>query len=147
MTKQYSIEDWDRQARESQSWALRARREHVQRRRKERWAFLIAALVVLVIAALTWAGKVSAMTWHRSAASVYDSSPQTASGRHTTYMVAHRWLAFGTRVRFCYRRCRTALVLDRGPFVYGREWDLNYATAGAIGMPVGVAVVRWRVIS
>ena len=47
---------------------------------------------------------------------------------------AHPWLPFGTKVMFRYRaRTVTAVVDDRGPFVSGRDWDLNQNTAAALG--------------
>jgi rare lipoprotein A len=47
----------------------------------------------------------------------------------TTLGVANRTLPCGTKVTFHYRgRTVTAKVIDRGPFVGGREWDLSPAT-------------------
>lgn len=53
--------------------------------------------------------------------------------------VAHRTLDCGTRVRICATRCRTARVIDRGPFVdtATREFDLTQSFAGAVGLRVG----------
>ncbi len=54
--------------------------------------------------------------------------------------VAHKYLPCGTRVTFRYRgRSVTAPVIDRGPFVGGRDWDLTAATKrrlrfGDVGM-------------
>jgi rare lipoprotein A len=51
-----------------------------------------------------------------------------------TLGVANRTLPCGTRVTFHYRgRTVTAKVIDRGPFVGGREWDLTPATKQALG--------------
>ena len=48
--------------------------------------------------------------------------------------VANQTLPCGTKVTFRYGgRTVTAVVDDRGPFVGGREWDLNQNTAGALG--------------
>jgi rare lipoprotein A len=56
---------------------------------------------------------------------------------------AHKTLAFGTRLRVCYRGCVDVVVNDRGPFVGARELDLSYGAANAIGMvEVGVANVE-----
>lgn len=107
-----------------------------------------AAVFLVCLLAYGWAPRAQArpVSWSRAVASVYDNSGQTASGRHHRYSVAHRTLAFGTRVRLCYRRrCVTAVVDDRGPFVGGRDFDLATATYQAIGFPYGVAVVRWRI--
>jgi rare lipoprotein A len=47
----------------------------------------------------------------------------------STLGVANRSLPCGTKVTFHYRgRTVTARVVDRGPFVGGREWDLTPAT-------------------
>lgn len=58
--------------------------------------------------------------------------------------LAHKTLRCGTRVRVCARRCRTARVIDRGPYVGSREFDLTQAFAGAVGF-AGVGVIRVRV--
>jgi rare lipoprotein A len=43
--------------------------------------------------------------------------------------VANKWLPCGTRVTFRYRgRSVTVPVIDRGPYVGAREWDLTAAT-------------------
>jgi Lytic transglycolase len=50
--------------------------------------------------------------------------------------VAHRTLPCGTLVSFknpVNGRTITVPVVDRGPYVYGRQWDLTYATCSAIG--------------
>ena len=65
----------------------------------------------------------------------------TACGFHAYYGVANKTLPCGTKVTFAYGgRTVTATVDDRGPFVAGREWDLNQNTAAALGMG-GVATV------
>lgn len=62
----------------------------------------------------------------------------------STWGVAHKWLRCGTLLRLCYRRCTRARVVDRGPYVAGREFDLTYPVKRAIGMP-SVAVIRWSI--
>jgi len=55
--------------------------------------------------------------------------------QRSTMGVAHRTLPCGTRVEILHRgRSVTVPVIDRGPFVGGRSWDLTQATARAIGM-------------
>lgn len=61
----------------------------------------------------------------------------------STWGVAHKTLPCGTRLTVCYRRCVRVTVIDRGPYVYGREFDLTYPVRRAIGMP-GVGCVHWR---
>lgn len=69
-----------------------------------------------------------------SGASWYDDSGGTACGFHATMGVANRTLPCGTHVTFFYGGHRvTAVVDDRGPFVAGRDWDLNQNTAAALG--------------
>jgi rare lipoprotein A len=62
-----------------------------------------------------------------------------------TVGVAHKALACGTKVRLCVRRCVTVPVIDRGPYVGGRTFDLTAPVKNAVGM-AGVATVRYRVI-
>jgi rare lipoprotein A (peptidoglycan hydrolase) len=62
-----------------------------------------------------------------------------------TQGVAHRALRCGQRIRLCVRHCRTVAVVDRGPFVAGREFDLTAATARAVGFS-GVGIVRYRLL-
>lgn len=53
-----------------------------------------------------------------------------------TLGVAHKSLPCGTRVTFVHgRRSVTVPVIDRGPFVGNREWDLTAATRGRMGFP------------
>jgi peptidoglycan hydrolase-like protein with peptidoglycan-binding domain len=63
---------------------------------------------------------------------------RTACGRtlkHETVGVAHRKLPCGTKVTFNKggRWLRTK-VIDRGPYVKGRTWDLTQKAAQALGM-------------
>lgn len=63
---------------------------------------------------------------------------ETACGLRLTRRtlgVAHRTLPCGTKVEI-YHRNRTVVVpvIDRGPFVAGRQWDLTQAAAEAIGL-------------
>jgi len=62
----------------------------------------------------------------------------------STWGVAHKSLPCGTRVHICYQRCVVARVIDRGPYVAGREFDLTGPVRYAIGMP-SMGVVRWWV--
>jgi len=69
-----------------------------------------------------------------SVASWYNDAGNTACGFHAGLGVANRSLPCGTRVRFRYGgRSVTATVDDRGPYVGGRDWDLNQSTAAALG--------------
>jgi hypothetical protein len=78
------------------------------------------------------AGRLTVFT--ASVASWYSDGGATACGFHAQYGVANKGLPCGTHVKFRYGgRTVTATVDDRGPFVGGREWDLNQNTAGALG--------------
>lgn len=53
-----------------------------------------------------------------------------------TLGVANKTLPCGTKVRFFYHgRSVTARVVDRGPYVAGREWDLTPAVKQRLGFP------------
>ncbi len=79
-----------------------------------------------------YAGRLSVL--HQSMASWYNDAGNTACGFHAQYGVANRTLPCGTKVSFYYGgRSVTAVVDDRGPFVGGRDWDLNQNTAAALG--------------
>ena len=72
---------------------------------------------------------------------------RTACGKKLTKRtvgVAHRRLPCGTRVAFAYGgRWVRAKVIDRGPYIKGRKWDLTRALALQLGtVPLGTAVVK-----
>ena len=78
-------------------------------------------------------------------ASWYDDAGSTACGFHAYYGVANKTLACGTQVTFYYGGHQvTAVVDDRGPYVWPRVWDLNQNTAGAVGF-TGVDSVGYRI--
>ena len=53
-----------------------------------------------------------------------------------TLGVAHKWLPCGTKVRLRYRgRSVTVPVVDRGPYVAGRDFDLTEATKQRLHFP------------
>lgn len=61
-------------------------------------------------------------------------------------VVANRTLPFGTRVAFKYHgRTGIAVVMDRGPYVSGREFDLGPGIAHALGLS-GVGKVKYKVL-
>lgn len=73
-------------------------------------------------------------------------------------IVAHKTLPLGTRVRITYqpkgptgelgdKRSIVVRVLDRGPYIKGRAFDLSYAAARKLGLVgSGVARVHFEVI-
>ncbi|MEA2214643.1 MAG: rare lipoprotein, partial [Solirubrobacteraceae bacterium] len=57
--------------------------------------------------------------------------------------VAHKTAPCGTLITFVYGgRALTVPVIDRGPYIAGREWDLTGATAAALGFP-GLGRIKW----
>lgn len=64
----------------------------------------------------------------------------------SSMVVAHRALPFGTKVEIEYKGRRVvAVVMDRGPYVRGRTFDLGPGTAKALGFS-GVGTIRWRIV-
>jgi rare lipoprotein A len=71
----------------------------------------------------------------------YEDGGDTACGFHAGDGVANRTLPCGTKVRLRHRgRTVTATVDDRGPYVAGRDFDLDQGTAAALGFS-GVGTV------
>ena len=75
--------------------------------------------------------------FHEVVASWYGPGGTTACGEAlgaATLGVANRTLPCGTMVTLRYRgRTVRVPVIDRGPFVAGRDYDLTYATKLALG--------------
>jgi len=73
---------------------------------------------------------------------------KTACGqtlRPNTLGVAHKKLPCGTTVKFVYHgKSVVTQVIDRGPYVDGRAWDLTKAASDALGFE-GVGRVRYAV--
>lgn len=122
---------------------------------------MIAMIVVLFVVwlVLTSVADSKPVSWGFSVASVYDAdglggdlacgrtARENRRGQLMGYFVAHKTLPCGTKVRFLYRgRKVTARVRDRGPYVGGREWDLDMSVQRRLGFPWGVDAVRWRLI-
>lgn len=87
--------------------------------------------------------------WRASIASVfYDYGHGLACGgvlRPDQLGVAHKTAPCGTMVTFRYGdRAIRVPVIDRGPYIVGREWDFTGATAAALGFP-GLGEVEWHV--
>ncbi|MGH2862240.1 MAG: RlpA-like double-psi beta-barrel domain-containing protein [Solirubrobacteraceae bacterium] len=79
------------------------------------------------------AGRIVALT--STVASWYYDAGNTACGFHATYGVANKTLPCGTKVTLSYGgHTVIATVDDRGPYVYGRSFDLNQTTARYLGM-------------
>lgn len=73
---------------------------------------------------------------------------KTACGetlRPGTLGVAHKSLPCGTTVKFVYHgHVLVTQVIDRGPYVKGRAWDLTKAASEVLGLE-GVGRVRYAV--
>jgi peptidoglycan lytic transglycosylase len=133
-----------------------------------RWAAGLVALAVLAV------GVVSAQASTGGASSFTASAPRSGEytfstpmriagaswygpglyGNHTacgqtlrpnTLGVAHKTLPCGTTVKFVYHgKVLITQVIDRGPYVRGRAWDLTAAASEALGFE-GVGQVRYAV--
>lgn len=64
----------------------------------------------------------------------------------STLGVANKTLPCGHWLIVCARRCLRVPVVDRGPFITGREFDLTIATARAIGFNLAAGYGPVRVI-
>ena len=65
--------------------------------------------------------------------------------RPATLGVAHKKLPCGTTVKFVYHgRSVVTQVIDRGPYIQGRAWDLTKAASDALGFE-GVGRVRYAI--
>jgi rare lipoprotein A len=85
------------------------------------------------------AGSVTA--YEQTVASWYEDGGETACGFHAYYGVANLSLPCGTQVKFMNDgHTVSAVVDDRGPYVGGRDFDLNQNTAGALGF-AGVGAI------
>lgn len=87
--------------------------------------------------------------YHVSVASVYtDYGKPIACGGvlHIPQLgVANKTLPCGTEVTFIYgHRAVRVPVIDRGPYIAGRKWDLTGATAEALHFP-GLGLIYWRI--
>lgn len=68
--------------------------------------------------------------------------------RRGTIGVAHKTLPCGTRVTIKYRgRFLRTRVIDRGPYIKGRKWDLTLAAARQLGFTAtGAGYVRSAIV-
>ena len=127
-----------------------------RRRRQHRRRLLecLVALAVIVLVGLALAHRAGArVDWQRSTASVFDARAEPRLGcwpyagaklSATALVVAHRSIPCGTRLRVCARRCLTLTVRDRGPYIAGRELDIDELAQRRMGFVYGVGPVRWR---
>jgi rare lipoprotein A (peptidoglycan hydrolase) len=138
-----------------------------RKHRPLRWAFALVALTTLAVGvAPTQASTGGASSYTASGpeeggiafspmrsagASWYGPGlwgNHTACGqtlRPNTLGVAHKTLPCGTTVKFVYHgHALVTQVIDRGPYVKGRAWDLTQAASEALEFE-GVGTVRYAV--
>jgi rare lipoprotein A (peptidoglycan hydrolase) len=133
-----------------------------------RWALALAAFFALFAGVVTGAqaatggassydppaeeeGDHTFGAWRYGGASWYGPGlwgNKTACGqtlRPGTLGVAHKKLPCGTTVKFVYHgKSVVTQVIDRGPYVHGRAWDLTKAASDALGFE-GVGRVRYAI--
>jgi rare lipoprotein A len=139
-----------------------------------RWALVLAALAITALApaaAQAGTGGASSYTAPKpsaasTSAGLYTFSPWRVGGaswygpglygngvacggtlRPSTMGVAHKTLPCGTMVKFKHRgNVVMARVIDRGPYISGRSWDLTEAAAVALDFEdVGVGPVQYSI--
>lgn len=115
----------------------------------------LLGLALVCAAAIARPASSKPVEWTPAVASVFDVDAEPALGcwpwkpgrlNRGELVIAHRGYRCGQLVRVCYRRCATARVRDRGPYVAGRDVDLDLDTAKAAGVPFGVYRIRIRTI-
>jgi rare lipoprotein A len=110
---------------------------------------VLCALIALVFCVGLSGREAEARTGYASWYSI--PGAYTASGQvmtASTWGTAHRTLPFGTELTVCYAGwCAYDVpVIDRGPYVYGRNLDVTAAVADQIGLTyAGVGLVTWWV--
>jgi len=133
-----------------------------------RWAIALAAFLALFAGAVAGAqaatggassydppaeeeGEHTFGAWRYGGASWYGPGlwgNKTACGqtlRPDTMGVAHKKLPCGTTVKFVYHgKSVVTQVIDRGPYIKGRAWDLTKAASDALEFE-GVGRVRYAV--
>jgi rare lipoprotein A len=138
-----------------------------QRKNSSRWAFALVLIMAMVVGvAPTQASTGGASSYTASApeegglafspmrsaeASWYGPGlwgNKTACGqtlRPNTLGVAHKTLPCGTTVKFVYHgHALITQVIDRGPYIKGRAWDLTQAASEALDLE-GIGNVRYAV--
>ncbi len=108
--------------------------------------FLFSAFTTNNEIGTVWSGKAS--YYHNSLHGL-----QTANGERynkNEFTAAHKTLPFNTYVKVTNLKTSKSVVVrinDRGPFVKGRDIDLSYAAARAVGLvKPGVAKCRLEII-
>lgn len=100
------------------------------------------AATVVALATPTWNDAL--VSWY----GLYGSRTACGSVRYRGQLgVAHRSLPCGTKVRFIHRKRKiTVRVIDRGPYVGGRTFDLTEETKNRLRCS-DLCRVKWRIIA
>lgn len=114
------------------------------------WVVLVTALCFLTSPVLAECQK-AVVSWYGLETCVKGRKCQTANGTPfdgTQMVVAHRTMAFGTKLRFTYAgKSIEVPVDDRGPFVKGRAFDLSQAAFAKLADPDrGVIRACWEMV-
>jgi rare lipoprotein A (peptidoglycan hydrolase) len=133
-----------------------------------RWALVLAAFLALFAGVVAGAqaatggassyeppaeegGGLTFGNWRYGGASWYGPGlwgNKTACGQTLqpqTMGVAHKKLPCGTTVKFVYQgQAVVTQVIDRGPYIHGRAWDLTKAVSDALDFE-GVGRLRYAV--
>lgn len=109
----------------------------------------LTAGALIIAFAIFWLGVTHGLAADCVLASWYgrESGSVTATGAKfdgSQWIVAHKSLPFGTKLRLTYRGKSVVVpVGDRGPYIKGRTLDLSSAVAEALGTKAaGVACVK-----
>jgi rare lipoprotein A (peptidoglycan hydrolase) len=131
-----------------------------------RWALALAAILALMAGAATGAKaatggassseggsgeeiafgpyRYGGASWYGPGLWGHKTACGTTLRRHTLG-VAHKKLPCGTTVKFVYHgHVLVTQVIDRGPYVKGRSWDLTQAASEVLGLE-GVGKVRYAI--
>jgi rare lipoprotein A (peptidoglycan hydrolase) len=115
--------------------------------RRRRGALVAAGAVALTAGAIVGAATKPA-DWRRAVASTYGGAqPLACGGRLQPGQegVAHRTLPCGTELELRHGgRTLKTKVIDRGPYVAGRTFDLTNPAAAKLGIDNTVTEVEWR---
>jgi rare lipoprotein A len=111
--------------------------------------YLVSALIMFgLFFAACAALASSAGRWHRTQASWYEGRRGACGKPLKGLYTAHRTARCGTLIEVCrHHRCVVVKVLDRGPYVPGRNLDISKQAADQIGLTsLGVARVKYRTV-
>ncbi len=111
--------------------------------------FLFGAYIVMMIVATLGASDGKATSSRYAIASWYGpglyGNPMACGGKLQpgTRGVASPSLPCGMKIKLCFNgKCVSTKVVDRGPFVPGRDFDLTAATANDVNLK-GVQMISW----